>query len=238
MKLSVNIDHVATLREARKESFPDPVRAAAIAERAGADGITIHLRMDQRHIKERDFRLLRRTVKTELNLEMALTERMMQLALGVQPHRVSLVPEQPGEITTQGGLDLLKTQEVARLSIKRLKAAGIKVSIFIDPALAQIRMARKLGADMIEINTARYATLKNRTAEARKIARLAREAERLGLCVHAGHGIDYKNIVPLLKIPQISGFSIGFSIVARAVLVGLPAAVREMKRVITTYRPD
>jgi pyridoxine 5-phosphate synthase len=234
--LSVNIDHIATLREARKELFPDPIRAAAVAERAGADGITIHLRMDQRHIKERDLRSLKHCVKTELNLEMAVTEKMVGLALAVRPDRVSLVPEQAGEITTQGGLDLRKAAGTGS-AIKRLKAAGMRVSIFIDPQLAQIRLARRLGADMIEINTARYSVLKNRRAEVRKIARLARMAQALGLAVHAGHGIDCKNIVPLLKIPEISGFSIGFSIVARAVFVGLPAAVREMKRTIARYRP-
>ncbi len=238
MELSVNIDHIATLREARKENFPDPVYAAVLAELGGADGITIHLRMDQRHIKVRDLKLLKEIVKTELNLEMAATPTMLKTALEIKPDRVSLVPEQPGEITTQGGLNLLSsTKEISR-TIKTLKKADMKISIFIDPILAQIKMASWLGADMIEINTARYATLKDRIKEASKIARVAKAARKIGLAVHAGHGIDYKNIIPLLKISEITGFSIGFSIIARSVFIGLPSAVREMKEIIARYRPD
>lgn len=237
-ELSVNIDHIATLREARQENFPDPLKAAVVAEQAGANGITIHLRMDQRHIKERDFKMLKQTIKTELNLEMAVSRRMLKLALEVRPDRASLVPEQPGEITTQGGLDLRRAPEEVSRAIKRLKGRGIKVSIFLDPAMPQIKLAKKLGADMIEINTARYSTLKNRRPETLKIARLAKFAKKIGLAVHAGHGIDYKNIIPLLRIPEITGFSIGFSIISHAVFVGLANAVQEMKEVIASHRPD
>ncbi len=236
MELSVNIDHIATLREARKENFPDPIYAAVLAELGGANGITVHLRMDERHIKERDLRLLKQVIKTELNLEMAVTSRMMKIALEVKPDRVSLVPEQPGEITTQGGLNLLQRRQTIQAAIKRLKKERIKVSIFIDPDPEQIRMAKKLGADMIEINTARYSIIKDKSRETVKVAQMARVAKKLGLIVHAGHGIDYQNIIPLLRIPEITGFSIGFSIVARSVFVGLTQAVREMREIIDKYR--
>ncbi len=235
-ELSVNLDHIATLREARKESFPDPVQAAVLAELGGADGITVHLRQDRRHIKERDLRLLRQTIKTELNLEMAATEEMRDIALDIKPDVVSLVPESPEEVTTQGGLDLVSNLSKVMPIAQVLKKAGIEVSVFIEAERPQIEAALKLGADRIEINTDLYSKdIEHREEILRGIGASAEFATREGLIVHAGHGIDYKNIIPLLKISEITGFSIGFSIIARAVFIGLREAVVEMKRIMEIY---
>lgn len=234
--LSVNIDHIATLRQARRESFPDPVQAAVLAELGGADGITVHLRHDRRHISKRDVLLLRETIKTELDLEMAATPEMTRIALGAMPAQVSLVPEFPDEITTQGGLDL--TRNLARITpaARKLKRAGFRLSAFIEADERQIAAAAGLGCDLIEINTDRYSRdIRHRAAILMSIADIAGRAAGLGLRVHAGHGIDYRNIVPLLKIPEIEGFSIGFSIIARAVFTGLREAVGEMKRMMEVY---
>jgi len=232
MELSVNIDHIATLREARKEKFPDPVFAAVEAELGGADGITVHLRGDRRHIKERDLKLLRDVIKTELNLEMAVTEEMLQIACSVKPDRVTLVPESPGEVTTQGGLNLINFKGDLTGFIKRLKADGIRVGVFIDPDIAQINEALKIGAEYIEINTNEYSKNPQDKNEIEKISGVAKKAKGLGLSVHAGHGIDYKNIVKLLEIKEITGYSIGFAIVARAVFIGLRQATEEMVKII------
>lgn len=236
MELSVNIDHIATLREARKEKFPDPLFAAVEAELGGADGITVHLRQDQRHIKERDLRLLKEVVKTELNLEMAPTEKMVNIAKEVLPHRITLVPESPGEVTTQGGLDLLNIKMDINDYIRGLKDKGIRVGIFIDPDVRQIKEAIKVGAGYVELNTNEYSKLREYRRELNRILRAAKAAKQEGLIVHAGHGINYKNIIPLLEIQEISGYSIGFAIVARAVFVGLRQATREMVQIIRNLR--
>jgi|UniRef100_A0A7C3UQJ5 pyridoxine 5-phosphate synthase len=233
--LSVNLDHIATLREARKEPFPDPVQAALLCELGGADGITVHLRTDRRHIKERDLRLLRETIKTELNLEMATTEEMLKIALKVKPDVVTLVPERPEELTTEGGLDLIKNFSLVKKRISQLKDKGILTSIFIEPSRNQIEKAKEAGADKIELNTDTYARESWRRKglpHLTRIKEMASYAQKLGLLVHAGHGLNYWNIIPLAKIPEIEGFSIGFAIVARAVFVGLKEAVSEMKRLV------
>jgi len=231
MRLAVNIDHFATLREARRGAEPEPVLVALMAEQAGAEGIVCHLRSDRRHIKERDLQLLRRVVKTKLNLEMAATDEMKKVALNVRPDVVSLVPEKPEELTTEGGLNVRAQREHLAKFIPALKKAGIRTSIFIDPDPEQIRIAAELAVDLIEINTASYSELKpgpkrDRALEiVKKAARLGCE---LGLEVHAGHGLDYRNVLPIVAIPQISELSIGFSIVARAAVVGVERAVWEM----------
>lgn len=235
-KLTVNIDHIATLREARKENFPDPVHAAVEAELAGCDGITVHLRTDLRHIKERDVKILKETIKTELNVEMAATAEMARIMHEVKPQRVTLVPESAGEITTQGGLNLLKVGDDLKSYIAHLRNRGIKTGIFIDPDFEQIKEAVRIGAQYVEINTNEYSKLKETRNEVIKIARVAKAARRENLAVHAGHGIDYHNIDPLLKIMEISSYSIGFSIVSRAVFVGLRSATEEMVRIIKGAR--
>jgi len=232
-KLSVNLDHVATLREARKEDFPDPVQAALLCEIGGADGITIHLRQDRRHVKERDLELLRRTIKTELNLEMAPTKEMLNIALTYKPDWVTLVPESPEEVTTQGGLDLLKTYPQVKEVVSALNANGIKTSIFIEADKKQIEKAKELNALAIEINTDLYTKdIKNREKYLKEIKEASEFAASLSLLVHAGHGLNYHNIIPLLQIKEIEEFAIGFAIIARAVYVGLKEAVYEMKRLI------
>ncbi|MEO0127893.1 MAG: pyridoxine 5'-phosphate synthase [candidate division WOR-3 bacterium] len=232
MELSVNIDHIATLREARKEKFPDPVFAAVEAELGGADGITVHLRGDRRHIKERDLRLLREVIKTELNLEMAVTDEMLQIATSIKPDRITLVPESPGEVTTQGGLNLINFKGDLSGFMQRLKDAGIRVGLFIDPDLNQINEALRVKAEYIEINTNEYSKNPKNIIEVEKVRNMAKKAFEYGLEVHAGHGIDYKNINQLLKIKEITSYSIGFAIVARAVFVGLRQATEEMVNII------
>jgi pyridoxine 5-phosphate synthase len=233
--LSVNIDHIATIREARHTNEPDPVAAAAICELAGAHGITIHLRGDRRHIQDRDLRLLRDTVKTKLNVEMAATDEMIGIALDVIPDQATLVPELPGEITTTGGLDCTKNQQAIAAAIKRLEAINIGVSLFIDPVEQQIRAAAELGARMIELNTARYsdATLLNRPSRAAAealdaIRSAAQTAHSRKIQVLAGHGLTYRNVRSIASIEQIVELNIGHNIVARSCLVGLDRAVREM----------
>ncbi len=232
MDLSVNIDHIATLREARRELIPDPVHAAVEAELGGCDGITVHLRHDRRHINERDIRILRETVRTELNVEMSATQEMEKIMAMIRPHRITLVPETSGEITTQGGLNLLTGRTTLKKYIKRLQAKNIRVGIFLDPDIDQIKAALKLGAQYIEINTAGYCANANARSEIVRITRAARFALRGHMAVHAGHGIDYRNIGSLLSITEITGYSIGFAIVARAVFVGLRRAVEDMAALI------
>jgi pyridoxine 5-phosphate synthase len=234
--LSVNIDHIATLRQARRETFPDPVQAAVLAELGGADGITVHLRHDRRHINERDVMLLVETVKTGVNLEMAATREMTEIALDTKPCQVSLVPEFPDEVTTQGGLDVARNLAKLQPAAKRLKRAGIVLSAFVEPDEKQIAAASRLGCDMVEFNTDSYCReVTSRVTITKEIAGAATFASNLGLKVHAGHGIDYRNIIPLLGISEIEGYSIGFSIVARAVIMGLKEAVSEMKRIMEVY---
>lgn len=236
MELSVNIDHVATVREARKEDFPDPAHAAVEAEIGGADGITVHLRGDRRHIKERDLTVLRSIIRTDLNLEMAATAEMAHIASAAKPDRVTLVPEAPGEVTTQGGLNLANLQQDLKSYISELKDNGMRVGIFIDPDVEQVKEAVRLGAAYIEINTNEYTKTKRIREETIRIARVAKAARREGLTVHAGHGIDYRNILPLLQIHEITGYSIGYAIISRALFVGLRQAVSEMKEIIKGVR--
>lgn len=231
MRLTVNIDHIATIRQARKAGEPEPVLAALLAEQAGAHGIVCHLRGDRRHIQERDLRLLREAIKTKLNLEMAATGEMLAIARKVKPDVVSLVPETPDEVTTQGGLKVAGQQKLLADFIQRLKQAGIRVSIFVDPDEKQIAACQEVRVDLIEINTGQYAEarrekeIKNRLEEVKKAAAFAR---RLGLEVHAGHGLDYHNVESIVEIKEISELSIGFAIVARAAIVGITQAVKEM----------
>ncbi len=236
VRLGVNIDHVATLREARKGGEPDPVAAAILAEMAGADGITVHLRGDRRHIQDRDVEILRRVVKTRLNLEMAATAAMITVASTHKPDHATLVPERREEVTTEGGLDVLLNQALVRKTVTDLREAGIRVSIFVDPDYDQIRSIAKLEVRTIEINTAKYSEARQETqaaAEAEKIAQAARAASKLGLRILAGHGLDYRNVRRIVQIPEIEELNIGHSIVARATLVGMERAVREMKELLT-----
>jgi len=231
MKLAVNVDHFATIREARRSSEPEPALAALLAEQAGAEGIVCHIRADRRHIKERDLHVFRQTIKTKLNIEMAATEEMKQIAQEVKPDVVSLVPERPEELTTEGGLDVISNKEHLISHIKELKKAGITVSIFVDPDVDQISACHEVGADLIEINTSKYSELKpgrERDEALAEVKRTAEHAVSLGLDVHAGHGLDYKNVGPIAQIPELKEFSIGFSIVARAAIVGVTQAVKEM----------
>jgi pyridoxine 5-phosphate synthase len=235
MRLALNVDHFGTIREARQSSEPEPVLAALLAEQAGADGIVCHLRGDRRHIKERDFKLLREAVKTKLNLEMAATEEMKKIAVEVKPDVVSLVPERKEELTTEGGLDVISNEKSLAPFIQELKKSGIKVSIFVDPDLKQVEVCRRLGVDLIEINTGKYAELRPGEERAKALERVKAAAEyghKLGLEIHAGHGLDYKNVGPIAAIPQITELSIGFSIIARSAIVGVEKAVREMVTLI------
>jgi pyridoxine 5-phosphate synthase len=235
MKLAINIDHFATIREARRSTEPEPVLAALLAEQAGAEGIVCHIRGDRRHIKERDLKVLRATIKTKLNIEMAATEEMKAIALEINPEVVSLVPEQPEELTTEGGLDVISHQAQLGPHIQDLQNAGIRVSIFVDPDTDQISACHKLGVDMIEINTGAYADAESEEARQpalEDIIRAAKFGDELGLLIHAGHGLDYKNIHPIAEIEEIEEFSIGFSIVARSAIAGVEAAVREMVALI------
>lgn len=230
-KLMVNIDHVATLREARKGYEPDPIYAAGIAEMAGASGIIVHLREDRRHIKDRDVLLLRQIVRTTLNLEMAATEEMVRIATEIRPDMATLVPEKRQELTTEGGLDVAGLKSHIHGATKELQRAGIKVSLFIDPDEKQIRAAKETGADMIEIHTGTYSdapTEDRRLEELKKVMIAARGAKAAGLGVNAGHGLNYKNVQDIVAIPEIDELSIGHSIMARAILVGLDRAVRDM----------
>jgi pyridoxine 5-phosphate synthase len=230
-KLSVNVDHVATLREARKAQEPDPVAAAIAAEIAGVDGITIHLRGDRRHIQDRDLKILRGVVKTSLNLEMAATEEMVEKALKIKPDMVTLVPEKEGELTTEGGLDVEANFDQLNLVIPKLQLEGMLVSLFINPDEESIKTSAKLRTDYVEINTDSYACAKNVTEQITQLERFEKMVNlthRLNLGVNAGHGLNYKNISNLVLIEHIHEFSIGHAIVARAVLVGFEKAVKEM----------
>jgi pyridoxine 5-phosphate synthase len=239
-RLNVNIDHVATVREARKTIEPSVISAAVICEQAGANGITVHIRGDRRHIQDRDIELLKQTVSTYLNVEMAATAEMVAIAVRTKPDAVSLVPESPDEITTEGGLDVINNLETVSKAVEELKAAGIFVSIFIDPDTEQIDAARRAGAQQIEICTAEYAELtlssraahgegeKKAAAEVERIRQAAIHARSLGLIVAAGHGLTTRNVTALAEIPEITEFNIGHHIISSAIFVGLDQAVREM----------
>ncbi len=231
MRLAVNIDHIATIRQARKTDEPDPVIAASLAELAGAQGITVHLRGDRRHIQERDVELLRKTVTTHLNIEMAATREMVRLAQAQKPDQVTLVPERREELTTEGGLDVILHAGSIEGVVREVRDAGMDVSVFVDPDLEQIRACHKLGVTTIEINTGKYADhwRHDRGAEEiEKITNTARGARKIGLRVLAGHGLTYRNIDAIARIHEIQELNIGHSIIARAALVGMERAVREM----------
>jgi len=230
-RLGVNIDHVATIRQARGGAEPDPVAAAAIAELAGADGITIHLREDRRHIQDRDLKLLRQTVRTKLNLEMAATEEMVSIALAVKPDMCTLVPEKRQELTTEGGLDVRLHALALEKAILRLQDGGLAVSLFIDPDPDQIKAAHRIGADYIEIHTGAFADAADPKAEDREIIKIEngiRLASKIGLGVNAGHGLNYINVKKVAALGGVEEFNIGHSIISRAVIVGLDRAVRDM----------
>jgi pyridoxine 5-phosphate synthase len=234
-RLGVNVDHVATLRQARGGREPDPVAAACLAELAGADGIVVHLREDRRHIQDRDLTLLRETIRTKLDLEMAAVETMAKIALGVKPDLVTLVPERRQELTTEGGLEVAGQRDRIQAIVSMLHEGGIPVSLFIDPDLAQVKAAHKVSADYVELHSGRYANasrLKDEQTEYDALAHAAKLAYKLGMGVNVGHGLNYRNVRRLTQIPEIVEYNIGHSIVARAVLVGLDRAVREMKQLI------
>ncbi|QDT63261.1 pyridoxine 5'-phosphate synthase [Calycomorphotria hydatis] len=235
--LGVNIDHVATIRQARRTVEPDPVWAASLAELAGADGITVHLREDRRHIQDRDVRVLRETVQVPLNLEMAAEKAITDIAIEIKPHKATLVPEKREEVTTEGGLDVIGNRDRVKACIERLQEAGISVSLFIDPDEAQIEASRDLGVEAVELHTGKYAdapTEKLRHQELRALTSAGAVATRLGLLLHMGHGLTYRNVVPIARIPDIGELNIGHSIVSRAVLVGFERAVREMRELVNS----
>ncbi len=237
--LGVNIDHIATLRNARGTTYPDPVQAAFIAEQAGADGITIHLREDRRHITDRDLMLISQTVQTRLNLEMAVTEEMIEIACQTQPDFCCLVPEKRQEVTTEGGLDVVGNEEKVADAIKRLSLAGIKVSLFIDPDHEQINAADRVGAPFIEIHTGAYADAEDEQAQEKEFVRIrdaVTYAASKDLKVNAGHGLHYHNVQRIAALPELYELNIGHAIIGRAVFSGLAPAVEEMKRLMREAR--
>lgn len=235
VRLSVNIDHIATLRQARRVKEPEPIAAALLAELAGAEGITVHLRKDRRHIQERDLEILRATIKTKLNLEMGTDEEIVKIALRIKPDMATLVPEREEEITTEGGLDFSRNDSRLKEVISLLHDRKIMVSLFIDPTSSNIKKAHRYNSDTVEIHTGHYAEVRNEleiATELEKIAGAAALAKKLGLRVNAGHGLDYQNVKKVCLIEEIQEFSIGHSIIARACLVGIKEAVAEMLKLI------
>ena len=230
-KLGINIDHVATLRQARREDDPDPVRAAKICVKAGADSIVAHLREDRRHIQDRDIRRLRRTIKKRFNLEMSLNPEIVQIALKINPDQVTFVPERRSEITTEGGLDVVRHFTQIKKTVSKFRARKIKVSLFIDPDARQIQKAKESAADMIELHTGKYARAKNKKYELAKLKKAARLGRALGLIVNAGHGLNYQNTKAVAAIPGIHELNIGHSIISHAVFAGLEKAVRQMGKI-------
>lgn len=233
-ELGVNIDHVATIRQARKTYEPDPVAAAMLCELAGADAITIHLREDRRHIQDRDVRVLKETVTVKLNLELSVADEIVGITCQVKPQQATLVPERREEVTTEGGLDVIAHRAAVSRSVERLRAAGISVSLFLDPDPRQIELARQLGADAVELHTGQYA-LASGSAQQEQLVALVSAGKRiieLGMHLHAGHGLNYHNVGPVARIAHMRELNIGHSIISRAVLVGLERAVREMKALI------
>jgi pyridoxine 5-phosphate synthase len=233
--LGVNIDHIATLRQARGTHYPDPVQAALMVEEAGADNITVHLREDRRHIQERDVKLIKEVMLTTLNLEMAVTEEMLRFAEQLKPKHCCLVPEKREELTTEGGLNVIQQEDKIRAACQRLAQAGIEVSIFIDPDLSQLEAAKCCGAPAVEIHTGAYADAQDATTrvqELTKIQNAARFAKQAGFIVNAGHGLNYQNVHAIVAVPEFSVLNIGHSIIARAVFTGLQEAVREMKQLM------
>ncbi len=237
--LGVNIDHVATLRQARHTRYPDPVEAVYAAENGGADGITVHLREDRRHIQERDIELIQQVLLTRLNLEMAVTDTMVDYAKKILPPHVCLVPEKRAELTTEGGLDVVSQEKKVHAACQELVAKDIEVSLFIDPDKKQIEAAVRCGAPVIEIHTGCYADAKNaaeREKELQRVIDAAQFAHKAGLIVNAGHGLNYQNVQAVAAIPEINELNIGHGIIARAIFMGLEAAVREMKRIMVAAR--
>ncbi|MBI5495150.1 MAG: pyridoxine 5'-phosphate synthase [Deltaproteobacteria bacterium] len=235
VRLGVNVDHVATLRQARGTLYPDPVTAASLAEMAGADQVTLHLREDRRHIQERDLRLMRQTVTTRLNLEMAATQEMLKLAFEHKPDTVTLVPERREELTTEGGLDVAMQRDALKRFVRSLQDADIFTSLFIDPDLDQVRAAHKVDAQAVELHTGKYCEArdhKERSLEMQRLTDSAKAAHKLGMRVYAGHGLHYHNVQPLLDIVEIEEYNIGHSIIGRAVLVGMETAVRDMVAIL------
>lgn len=239
-RLHVNIDHVATVRQARRDVQPDPVFAASLCELAGANGITVHLREDRRHIQDRDVRVLRETVKTMLNVEIALTDEMLQIALKVQPDQVCIVPERREELTTEGGLDTSSCLDKLKTAVPQLKEKGIEVSLFVDPLPEPIEDAARCGADFVELHTGAYshARGKARDAELKRLHTAAEYAHEMGLRINAGHGLDYENVLPVAQLPYLEELNIGYAIVARSIYVGLDQAVREMQDRILAASPE
>ncbi|MDX1646522.1 MAG: pyridoxine 5'-phosphate synthase [Longimicrobiales bacterium] len=241
MRLFVNIDHVATVRQARRTDEPDPVRAAVLVELAGADGITVHLREDRRHIQDRDVRLLAETIRTPLNLELAASSEILELTCDLRPHQATLVPEKREEVTTEGGLALgeARQRRPAEEALARLKAVGIRTSLFIDPDEDSVRHSAELGTDAVELHTGEYANATSAEERREQVARIARAAtlgRSLGLDVHAGHGLTYENVAPVAAIPELEELNIGHSIMSRAIFTGLPEAVGEMAEIIRRAR--
>jgi len=235
MRLGVNIDHVATLRQARRGRYPDPVEAAAMAELGGADQITLHVREDRRHVNDRDLEILRKTVNGTLNLEMAAVQPMLELALSHRPDTATLVPERREELTTEGGLDVIGGREEIRRVARVLRDASVEVSLFVDPELEQIKASHRADAQAVELHTGRYCEARTQRDRSRELSRLieaARNAAKLGLRVAAGHGLDYWNVKPIAAIEEITELNIGYAIVCRAVLTGMERAVRDMKELI------
>lgn len=234
IELGVNIDHVATLRQARRGTQPDPVAAAVLAELSGADSITVHLREDRRHIQDRDVRILRQTIGTKLNLELACSDEVLAIAADIRPDQATLVPEKRQEVTTEGGLDILSDQTRVANAVKQLKTCGIFVSLFLDPDEEQIRAAGHLGADAVELHTGQYAIEQGhrKAAQLERLTAAGSLIRQLGMKLHAGHGLDYQNVQPIAAIPEMRELNIGHSIVSRAVMVGMREAVSEMKRLM------
>ena len=237
MRLYINIDHVATVRQARRADEPDPVRAAVLAELGGADGITIHLREDRRHINDRDVRLLAETVRTGINFELAAAAPMVDIAVELAPMQATLVPERRQEVTTEGGLNLASApvRQAVGASLRRLEAAGVRTSLFIDPDREALDHSADLGANAVELHTGEYANAPGdaeKTTELTRLAGAAAHGHALGLAVHAGHGLTYENVIPVAALPHIEELNIGHSVISRAVLVGLERAVREMKSIV------
>lgn len=236
LRLYINIDHVATLREVRRAPYPDPVRAAVLCEGAGADGITAHLREDRRHIQDHDVERLTRAIRTVLNLEMACTEDMLQIAERVRPYQVTLVPERRAEVTTEGGLDVAREPTELRAAIQRIRAAGIRASLFIDADLRMVEASKELGADAIELHTGPYSHSADTSVPLAALKESAQLGVRLGLAVHAGHGLTVENVGPVAAIPEIEELNIGHAIVAQAVYIGIAGAVKEMRAAMAAGR--
>lgn len=235
IRLGVNVDHVATVRQARRVDVPDPVEAALLAEAAGADGTTVHLREDRRHIQERDVRILRQRLHTKLNLEMAVTPAMLAFAENVRPDDACFVPEKREELTTEGGLDVVSHRQKIREATQRLHSLAVRVSLFVDPETAQIEASRDVGAHAVEIHTGAYcnALSVEREKQLQAILEASKFAQSLGLEVHGGHGLNYDNVLPIAQIPEMAELNIGHSIIARAIIVGIEQAVREMKDLLS-----